>query len=93
MNTGVVPSVGAVKLHKFMADFSYSLYVFHLPIVFFVYFVIFDETSYNEFLPIGTVVFCMLLAWFVSIFTEKKRIVLRAWLMRLVKTNVHEKLG
>ncbi len=85
-----MPSVGTIRLHKFMADFSYSLYVFHLPIVFFTYFVIYDEINPIKLLPMATVIICMIFAWLISIFTEKKRVVLRDWLMRRAEPKVHE---
>lgn len=83
-----VPSVGTVRVHKFMADFSYSLYAFHMPILFFAYFVILDNSDSVQLFSIAAVAICMGVGWFFSVLTEKKRFWLRAWLMRLVKVKV-----
>jgi len=81
------PSVGALKFHKFMADFSYSLYAFHMPVLFFAYFVILDAGSSIESFTMATVLVCLVLAWLLSILAEKKRFILRAWLMKYAKNK------
>lgn len=82
------PSVGTIRIHKFMADFSYSLYAFHMPILFFAYFVILDYSNSVKLFSIAAVVICMGVGWFFSVLTEKKRFWLRGWLMRYVKVKV-----
>ena len=83
----VTPSVGAVKVHKFFADFSFSLYAFHMPILFFAYFVIVDHIHSMNTLTILAVVICAVFAYFLSIITERKRFVLRGWLTRHARVN------
>lgn len=82
-----VPSVGTVRIHKFMADFSYSLYAFHMPILFFAYFVILDSSDSVKLFSMTAVAICMGVGWFFSVLTEKKRFWLRGWLMRYVKVK------
>jgi peptidoglycan/LPS O-acetylase OafA/YrhL len=81
------PSVGSIKLHKFMADFSYSLYAFHMPILFFAYYVVLEKTDSVKIFSMAAVAISMGLAWFIAIFTEKKRFVIRTWLLRLSKAK------
>ena len=81
------PSVGTVRFHKFMADFSYSLYAFHMPILFFAYFVILDSSNSIKSFTLVAVAVCLVLAWFLSVLTEKKRFMLRAWLMKYAKVK------
>jgi peptidoglycan/LPS O-acetylase OafA/YrhL len=81
----VTPSVGAARVHKFLADFSFSLYAFHMPILFFAYFVIIDNIDSINTLTILAVSICAVFAYFLSIITERKRFALRGWLMKFAK--------
>jgi peptidoglycan/LPS O-acetylase OafA/YrhL len=85
------PAVGALRVNKFFADFSYSLYAFHMPILFFAYFVILNETYSVKMFSMAAVAFCIGLAWLLSMVTEKKRFVFRGWLMSYFKVKVQEK--
>lgn len=82
------PSVGTVKVHKFMADFSYSLYAFHMPILFFAYFVIFNDSGSVKLFSMIAVAVCMVVGWVFSVLTERKRFWLRGLLMKYVKAKV-----
>jgi peptidoglycan/LPS O-acetylase OafA/YrhL len=90
----VAPKVGPLGFHKFMADFSYSLYAFHMPVLFFAYFVILDESSSMKSFTLIAVAVCLVLAWLLSVLAEKKRFMLRNWLMKYAKDKpsfTHEK--
>lgn len=82
------PSIGTVKVHKFLAEFSYSLYAFHMPILFFAYFVILDNSYSVEIFSMVAVAVCIGLAWLFSVLTEKKRFWMRRRLMRYIKVEV-----
>ena len=77
-----VPPLGMIRFHKFMADFSYSLYAFHMPILFFSYFVMMDGRISVPWFSSGAVVMCLVLSWVVSVLAEKKRFLMRGWLMK-----------
>lgn len=79
------PSVGSIKAHKFMADFSYSLYAFHMPILFFAYYATLEKTDSVKPFSMAVVAASIVLAWFLSIVTERKRFTLRDWLLQFTK--------
>lgn len=79
------PPVGALRFHKFMADFSYSLYAFHMPVLFFAYFVVLENASSIKSFTLTAVAVCLVLAWLLSVLAEKKRFMLRKWLMKYAK--------
>lgn len=81
------PLLGALKFHRFMADFSYSLYAFHMPVLFFAYFVILDESGSIKLFTIVAVLVCLVLAWSFSVFAEKKRFMMRTWLMKYAQVK------
>lgn len=77
------PFVGSAKIHKFMADFSYSLYAFHMPILFFAYFVILESNSnLVKSFSLVAIAICMVFSWIFSIITERKRFWLRSWIIK-----------
>lgn len=71
------PNIPMERLHKALADLSYSLYAFHMPFLFFGYFVIFNnKLTYFYYLIIMTL-FCFFSAWCLSKIVERNRFFLR----------------
>ena len=78
----------------YLADFSYSVYLIHFPVLMLVISVVFSLTGYGIKIPFGAggviwfaVVFAVtiLLAWVVSLFTERKTETLRLRLYKAIK--------
>lgn len=81
------PLIKALKFNKFMADFSYSLYAIHMPILFFAYYVIYDETMSIKWFTFNAISASLIIGWIFSILAEKKRFILRDWLSRKIDIN------
>lgn len=76
------PNLGNPGAHKFMADFSFSLYAFHMPILFFSYFVIFRNDTPLYIFSLITLFFCLIFCYLTSLITEKKRYWLRDFIIK-----------
>ena len=81
------------KLSKKMADFSYTTYLLHFPLLLFVVAAVHDTTGFGVRMRIGApslmyflglVSFALILSWIVSLFTEAKTSIYRALLYRTV---------
>jgi peptidoglycan/LPS O-acetylase OafA/YrhL len=82
------------KPSAYLADFSYSVYLIHFPVLMFVTSAVFSLTRYGikiQFDAIGLIWFVavfqltILLAWVVSLFTERKTEALRLRLYKAIK--------
>lgn len=80
-------NIVSIKLNSYMAEFSYSLYSFHLPIVFFYYSVMvksygFTSDQWQSGLLISAV--CLLISRILYYFTEAQRFRYRAFGANLI---------
>ena len=88
------------KPSAYLADFSYSVYLIHFPVLMFVVSVAFSLTGYGIKVPFGAagliwfaVVFAsaILFAWLVSMFTERNTHLVRVWFYSTLQIQLANK--
>ena len=88
------------KPSAYLADFSYSVYLIHFPVLMLVLSVAFSLTGYGIKIPFGVggliwfaVVFAsaILFAWLVSMFTERNTHLVRVWFYSVLQIQLANK--
>jgi peptidoglycan/LPS O-acetylase OafA/YrhL len=84
------------RLSACLAEFSYSVYLIHFPVLMFMLSVAFEISGFGIRIPFGAVGFCwyslvfvvaILASWLISLFTESKTTDLRSMLYRLFRVS------
>ena len=84
------------RLSACLAEFSYSVYLIHFPVLMFMLSVAFEISGFGIRMPFGAVGFCwyslvfvvaILASWLISLFTESKTTDLRSMLYRLFRVS------
>lgn len=76
------PSIPCKRMHRTWADFSYTLYALHMPVLFFLYFVIYVPGLSVPIFSFLNIVCALLISWAMSHVAENKRYYMRAWINR-----------